>query len=55
MFRDKTTFNKFDSNKKSIFSNGELYRLMYCTENTLMRNISENFEMNREIIRGTKL
>ena len=55
MEKRKTRFNEFGCDKVYHIPREETYRLMYSTEIYGAKNITDNFRMNGEVIKGVRL
>ena len=55
MEKRKTRFNEFGCDKVYHIPKEEIYRLMYSTEIYSTKNITDNFRMNGEVIKGIRL
>ena len=55
MEKRKTRFNEFGCDKVHHIPREETYRLMYSTEIYGAKNITDNFRMNGEVIKGVRL
>lgn len=55
MEKRKIRFNEFGCDKIHKIPKEETYRLMYSTEIYGAKNITDNFHMNGEVIKGVRL
>ena len=48
-------FNRFGKDKEHKKYSSQIYKEMYSTENTFLREIDDDSYISREVIRGIKL